>query len=295
MQLSAGEIDHFNEHGYVGPFSLLETDVADTLRERIFDEILTRRSATYEHTEGNPERVSRTRDRHLDSPLMYRIASLPGIVGRVSSLLGPDVLLWRSDIFAQGSADPVTPPHQDVDISGTLVIPCIEATSAAATLFVLERPTGNVALPLCVTAWMTFSQVRAETGALWVVPGTHRAVVPEVPGEGIGGRPTKLARTFTPADGRVLEMRAGEFILFHNLLVHGSMPVREGRRLAWNTRHVAPQTRIYPRGSINAQGQDLSRFGSLIVSGSPHVHSNVLRAPPSVGIGSLVDELAIAE
>ena len=291
MSLSQAEIDQFFDRGYLGPLTLFEPAVATDLLRRIDAEVLSERSATYAHTRGDPPKVDYTRDRHLDSPLLHRVASSPAIVDRVVSLLGPDVLLWRSDVFAQGPGDPPTYPHQDIDLSGTRVVPCIEAGGAG--IATIKRPNGDVALPLCVSAWIAFSTMREATGTLWIVPGTHRAVIPEVAGEGFAGRPFVLAQTFTPSDGVILDVQPGQFILFHNLLVHGSVPAQGARRLAWTTRYVTPETRIYARGPLNAQGQDLARFGSVLVAGCDRAHVNVLRAPPSVSEGSILEERAL--
>jgi ectoine hydroxylase-related dioxygenase (phytanoyl-CoA dioxygenase family) len=135
--------------------------------------------------------------------------------------------------------------------------------------------------------------MRPETGALWVVPGTHKQVIAEVPGDGFAGRPFVLERNFEPSDGIAVDLRPGQFILFHNLLVHGSLPTAT-TRLAWTTRYVTPDTRVHPRGTVNPQGQNLQRYGALLVAGRDRPRTNVLRAPPLTGAGSLVEETGVA-
>ena len=213
----------------------------------------------------------------------------------MASLLGPDCLLWRSDIFAQGPSDPATYPHQDIDLSGTRVIPCIEAPDEARSIAKLHHQTGHtVLLPLCISAWIAFDRITMRNGAIYFVPGSHKAVIPEVPGEGFAGRKLVLSRTFERSEHHPIEIDAGELMLFHNLTVHGSYESAKGDRLAWTTRYVRPDTAVYPNGPINAQGQDLSRFGSVVVAGHDRSRVNVLRAPPHLG-GSLMEEIAVTD
>lgn len=293
MGLTSSEIVTFRREGWLGPFDLIDGATAARVLARIREDVLTVKSAIYAHTKGDLAAVDYKRDRHLDSPLMYRLAAAPAIVSRVQSLLGPDVLLWRSDMFEQGVGDPATSPHQDGAFEATRgEFPMIEAGDG-------ETPVGHqkipveVDIPLTVSAWIALTPVRKATGALWVVPGTHTEVIPEVPGEGFAGMKYVPSRTFTPSDGRAIEIDAGQFILFHNLLVHGSYAIEHGRRFAWTTRYVAPCTRIHPRAAINAQGQDLANYGAVLVAGQDRLHRNPLRAAPAIGIGALVDERAL--
>lgn len=294
MNLSRDEIERFNRDGYLGPLTLVEPPVAVDICRRVQEDVLTHRCHVYAHTSGDFPKVDYTRDRHLDSPMLYRLAASPSIVDRVSSLLGPDLLLWRSDIFAQGPDDPPTYPHQDSDLSGTRVIPCIDAGPNTPPVAVIRRGGQEVRVPPCVSAWIALTPMRPEVGTLWIVPGTHTSFIAQVPGTGAFGRKLVMERTFTAADGVTLEMQPGQFILFHNFLVHGSLPTQEGSRLAWTTRYVTPDTRIYSHGPINAQGQDLSRFGSILVAGHDRVNANVLVAPPPTGLGSILEEASIA-
>jgi len=238
------------------------------------------------------------RDRHLDSPICYRLAAAPEIVSRLSPLLGPDILLWRSDGFEQRPESIATAPHQD-GVFDYFTDPT-RPPQPKIELGEGEAPVGHMTfpivceLPLTVSAWIAFTSVRKETGALWVVPGTHKEFIPESkPASGAFANQFALARDFVPDDGRVIEIEAGQFILFHNLLVHGSYPVQHGRRFGWTTRYVSTATRIHHRTKVTSQGQDLSRWGAVLVSGHDRRRVNVLRAPPLTTALPIVDELAL--
>jgi non-heme Fe2+,alpha-ketoglutarate-dependent halogenase len=291
--LTQRELEMFERDGWLGPFDLFEPDLAARLLVRIREEVLPTRCAIYAHTRGDLPFVEHRRDRHLDSPLMFRIASAPPLTSRVASLLGPDVLLWRSDAFEQGPGDAATSPHQDGAFEATRAThPMIEAGED-------QQPVGRqlhpvaVDIPLSIGAWIALTPVSKRTGTLWVVPGTHKEVIAEVPGQGFAGMKYVPSRQFAAVDGMAIEMRAGQFILFHNLLVHGSYPVEEGRRFAWTTRYVSTQALIHHRSNENAQGQDLSRWGAVLVAGQDRARRNVLRAAPPIGTGAILDEPAL--
>src|SRR4029453_7855911 len=123
-------------------------------------------------------------------PLLARVLADAGIIGWMTRLLGPDVLLWRSDFFVQGAGDRETQPHQDKNFSGMRDIPA------------LEGPDGGIALN--VTAWIAFSEIDRRHGGLYLIPGSHHdGVLPEVaadPDRSIFGKGRVLARKYSDAE-----------------------------------------------------------------------------------------------
>src|SRR5262245_21102428 len=108
--LSKAEVDRFNERGFGEPFDLLPEDVAERVGSRIVEEVLAVRSPIYAHSQADIPKLLYIRDRHLDSPVLARLFSDGAIVRRLTSILGPNVLLWRSDFFVQGTDDRETMP-----------------------------------------------------------------------------------------------------------------------------------------------------------------------------------------
>jgi ectoine hydroxylase-related dioxygenase (phytanoyl-CoA dioxygenase family) len=270
------------EHGYVGPFDLITAAAAEAIRANLVDNLLPHRSRIYDHTKGDYPLLHYHRDRHLDSPALYRLCAAQAIVGRVAALLGADVLLWRSDFFVQSKTDPNTKPHQDKRFSGMRAIPALEAADGS--------------MPLNVTAWIALTEMSEERGGLFLVPGSHReGVIEEVPiadrSQSIFGKGTKLGKYDDGVGYYRPAMRAGQFILFDNLIVHGSSPTQSDQtRVAVSARYVSTSVRINPRGTeMSGHGMDLSRFGSLLVAGMSR-GDNVLRAPPLGG-----DDVALVE
>ena len=60
-----------------------------------------------------PDHKNRVHNRHLDYPLIYELATHPSIVERMTSLYGPDLLLWRTNFFVKEPGAKEIPWHQD--------------------------------------------------------------------------------------------------------------------------------------------------------------------------------------
>jgi non-heme Fe2+,alpha-ketoglutarate-dependent halogenase len=293
-------LESYQRNGFAGPFTLFGPELAAQLAHRLREEVFATRCQIYAHTHADPRTAAfrksldpeSRRDRHLDSPLLYRMATAPEILTRLRHLLGPNILLWRSDTFEQSAGDKETGAHQDGVFDGLNPVPMIECGQGQAPIGRQTYPC-EADIPLSINAWITFSPVRRESGAMWFVPGSHRSVVPYVPGEGTFGRPMVLSRSFHPDEGQVIEMAAGQFLLFDNLVVHGSYPVERGWRLAWTPRYTSTQTLIHARTTVNAQFMDLTHYGALLVAGQDRTRHNVLRSPPSFGTCALLEERAM--
>ncbi len=77
----------------------------------------------------------------------------------------------------------------------------------------------------CIAAWIAVDDCDAENGALGVVPGTHHYEI-ECPEEADAAESFTTITVSIPAHLRVeqTEMRAGDMLIFHGSLVHGSKP-----------------------------------------------------------------------
>ncbi len=88
--LTEDEIDHFHRLGYAGPFTLCSSEEMAPIRETIEKEILDSPPPP-----GRPTEQSR----HLDSPAIWELCRSSAVGERMASLLGPNLILWRSHLF----------------------------------------------------------------------------------------------------------------------------------------------------------------------------------------------------
>ena len=66
-----------------------------------------------------PTPLHNVRNRHLDLPLVAKICRHPALVERLAALLGPDLLLWRSNFFIQSAL-----PHDGCRGTRTAISHC---------------------------------------------------------------------------------------------------------------------------------------------------------------------------
>ena len=157
---------------------------------------------------------SRNRNRHLDTPVFTKICENGRIVSTVQTLLGQDLLLWRTNIFSISSRDNGFGWHQD-DYRTLLECPCDGAHCSVQ---------------------LNFSDSTA-TNCVSIIPGTHRFSEEDFRSRGYSMVPGSEGGLYgspywgVPRGVEVVDMplKAGEFYVFHSRLLHASL---QGRRLS---------------------------------------------------------------
>jgi len=204
------DVELFQHQGYLGPFELCPPDEMRSLRrelERLLDS-------------PGPAKAP-IQFRHLDSALTHDLCSHPAVVGRIASLLGPELVLWHSTFFEKPPGDIEVPWHQD-------------------GYYWPINPIINV------SAWIAIDDATTGNGCLEVLPGSHKTRIPHINFNG-GGRFRKRADPdqFQVSNPVNLEVSAGQFILFDAWLMHRSAANHSRRRrLALSARITVPTTRV---------------------------------------------------
>lgn len=139
-----------------------------------------------------------------EHPPLAALAHHPALVGAVEALLGKPALLFQEMALLKPPGGREKPWHQD----------------HAYFNFPLETP--------IVGAWIALEDVGPENGCMFVLPGGHRD----------GPRPHFLRRDWQICDSAVVfqrtavPMRAGDVLLFHGQLPHGT-PINRTRSTRW--------------------------------------------------------------
>src|ERR1700710_2049990 len=144
----------FDANGYLGPFTVMPPEDVEALWKKVRVQLLNKENAIYPHTKMNY-------DRHLDVKILSDIVRHPEIVRRVQSILGPNILCWRTEWFPKYPGDKGTAWHQ------------AESFVAFEGDKKLE-PTQPHDGSWEVTVWFGFTAAPRETACLKVIPGTHR-------------------------------------------------------------------------------------------------------------------------
>ncbi len=222
--LSAVEVQTYERDGLVVPAYRLPSQQLSELR-LAFEALIkanpnvpTQRLINVHMLSGGPVRGHQ---RFLD------LATSPDLLDLVQSVLGPDLILWNSHLFAKSSQDNrAVPWHQD------------------------GRYWGAINPLRAVTLWVALDDATAENGAVRYFPGSHRlgarahAATEDnalVLNHALEDKPTDFA------DTKVNALRAGQVSLHHPLLIHGSPANTSNARRAGLALRYMPSTSLFDR------------------------------------------------
>lgn len=192
-----------------------------------------------------------------------KYAMLPEILDTVRALIGDDIIVWGSALFAKrGMGGKATPWHQD----------------------------GHY-WPICplqtVTAWIAIDDVDSGNGCLRVLPGSHASK--ELHDHYTEDSPdVVLNQALEVGDGRFgnprdVELKAGYFSIHDVYLVHGAVANDSGRRRAGLVFRYMPSTSYFDRDLARQQVKDmnvpdLSKRQLYLVSGVDRCGKNDITA-----------------
>lgn len=203
FSLSQSEVLRFHTDGYLGPYTLGSPHEMEQIQQE------TKRLFASSSNLAPPERGTirqtnplkqRGFGRHHDNLLLYKFITNPKIIHKAASILGPDLLLWRSMFFVKPPGEKRIPWHQDLD----------------------DWP---IEPYLAVSAWIALSETTAENGCMEVIPGSHRDAVSLIntTDDVLAGFSRMAAPETISEENKVLiKMKPGEFILFNERLLHQS-------------------------------------------------------------------------
>jgi non-haem Fe2+, alpha-ketoglutarate-dependent halogenase len=299
--LTPEERASFEERGYFGPFKVYEIEEMQRRwgveRLRLMD----RSNAVYqdEAAQSGNTNISNY-DRHLDSQFLADHVCRPEIVGRVASVLGPDVLCWRSEFFPKYPGDEGTDWHQADTFANASGVPQI------------LWPDEHKDFGGTITVWTAFTEANEDNGCLQFIPGTHTRMnydetkkmhyTPDSINQkdkggvrrgffGYDYRELQVDPDFKPDESQAVSMvmRPGEAIMFWSTLMHASWPhsaKTDEMRLGFAGRYVPTSVRVYPdTEQIEEYGGTVSldRYGAVLVGGQNRYDHNRMVTQTTLG------------
>lgn len=235
--LDTRQMARFAADGYLAPLDALADETASAGRRRL-EALLTPSSGLADARLRN--------DPHLFLAWVADLVCHPRVLDAVETLLGPDLLVWRSVFF-------VKPPHDSGHVAWHQDIAYWELSDDRV-----------------VTAWIALTDTTAANGCLRVVPASHRGPL-------LGHTLTRdshnrlmrgqVADRKIAADAvAALELRAGQFSLHHARLLHSSPPNPTGElRAGLAVRYIPPDVRTGGprRTALLVRGADRCGFYDL--------------------------------
>lgn len=291
--LSAEELQHFHRDGYVGPFDLYgEADMEASLRA-LRPKLLSTKNALYRSDRAVSGATNLSSyDRHIDIDFLAQHITRPQIVDRVASVLGPDVLCWRTEFFPKYPGDEGTDWHQADNFSN------VAGSKHPQIVWPEDAEFGGT-----VTVWTAFTEAIVENGCLQFIPGSHKtmnydesklmtydaATINQVTKGGVRRgffgydyRQLQKDPDWSPDESVAVSqvMRQGQFIIFWSTLMHASHPhsgTTDKMRLGFAARYLPTSVRVYPFSTTLEEfggSASLQRFGNVLVSGQDNFDHN---------------------
>ena len=276
-------VDFFCENGFIGPFKVYEPQEAKDILKAIRIKNLDRSKALFDNDVNY--------DRHFDITELSQHICHPEIVQRLQSLIGLDILCWRTEFFPKFPGSLGTDWHQIETYKYST------GTSQIVPTLYYEN------IPIELTAWTAFTESTKENGCLKFIPGTHKkkyfdeSISPQF-GRNNLYNPIKSDKAFfgynfsdfridqnwVPDESQAIamEMKAGECVIFIERCMHGSFPNTSERatRFAITSRYVPTHVKVYPNHTeFTEHGGffDLKNYGSVLVSGVDTYKHNKIR------------------
>lgn len=211
--LSQEQRAQFERDGYLAPLDLCSPAEMAEVRRHIETEVLTR-----------PSRIASAgirKSRHLDDAVVFGIASHPAVLDCMQSMLGENLVLWRSQFFVKNPGDREIPWHHDGN-------------------FLPLEPMVNV------SAWIAIDPADEENSCLQIIPGSHRRSIGHVAApEGMEFREMADPAAFDLSESVNVPLQPGQFILFSDgTLHHSNANTSNRRRLGLAVRYTHTGVRI---------------------------------------------------
>ncbi len=288
------ELKSFQENGYAGPFTIYEPDEMKAIWRRQRLQLLDRTMAIYRVSEAVSGSTNISNyDRHLDSSFLADHIRRPEIVDRLTSVLGPNVLCWRTEFFPKYPGDEGTDWHQADTFA-----------NASGTPQILW-PKGAEHFGGTITIWTAFTEANEDNGCLQFIPGTHQSMNYDetkkmhydpnlinkqekdgVPRGFFGYDYRKLQKDpdWKPDESKAISMimLPGQAIMFWSTLMHASLPHRgktDAMRLGFAARYVPTSVKIYPDTEyVEEYGGrvSLEKYGAVLVAGyNEYTHNRI--------------------
>lgn len=283
------EIEFFEKNGFLGPFKLYEPEEAREILKTVRQKNVDRSKALYDNDVNY--------DRHFDISELSRYICHPKIVRRLQSIVGSNILCWRTEFFPKYPGSKGTEWHQ---------VEVYQYTTGIAQLV----PTARLdSIPMELTVWTTFTEANKENGCLKFMPGSHKKwyfdefIAPKIGRDsiyepiqsdtsffGYNFTEFKVNPNWEPDESEAVavEMEAGECVIFTARCMHGSFPntTKRSTRFAITARYVPTHVKVYSdQTHFTEHGGffDLTNYGCVLVSGANQYNYNRLRTENNLG------------
>lgn len=200
MALTAQQLLALDRDGYLAPLRLCPADQMVGVRASVDAAVRT----------PGPHGGDPWSARHLDCPAVYDLCARPAICDPVGQVLGQVVgqglVLWNTVLMNKAPGGGEIPWHQDHDFN-------------------------YLSPDIGLAVWLAIDDATVSNGCLEVIPGSHRELLPSIARTRDGEFDSRIPDRHLAGRRAVpIELRAGEFLLFWNKMLHRSAPNPSSQR-----------------------------------------------------------------
>ena len=211
-KLTPDEIEQYNRLGYVRPFDAYSSAEADRLRA-YFDKLM---------GDNGPDGAFGINCYQARLAGIWDIATEDRILDYVEDIVGPNIICWATAVLSKpAGSEKFVPWHQDASFWGL-------------------QPARTV------TVWLAIDDADTQNSAMQWIPGTHnKGHLPIENTEEDSVFHMQTAGADEMGEPVFDELKAGQFSLHADMLVHGSGPnLSDRRRCGLTLRYCPPEVRI---------------------------------------------------
>ena len=227
--LTQAQVDQFWNDGYVFPFDCMTTEQAAEARAKL---------EAYESTLDDEIHKHLRVKVHLGFMWLWDLAHNPKILDVVEDLIGPDILLYLSTLWFKDAQDgKYVSWHQDSAYYG------LDPHDV-------------------ITLWFAFTDSNEENGCVQILPGSHKEPdyqhVETYAADNLLARGQSIEGLDTSKAVK-LKLKAGQFSMHHERLLHGSDPnISDDRRLGMSFTFLPTRVRcnLPDRTAVLVRGKD---------------------------------------
>ena len=237
------QISTYEAEGILFPIDVLSENEASTFLNRL-DETIALMGA-------NPK-TENLHQLFLNFKWAYDLATHPKVLNAVESLLGPNLLLWGTSVFAKKAFDSgFISWHQDETYWGL--------------------DSGKI-----TTAWIALTESSIENGCMRVIPGSQAlAIQPHhetYAKENLLSRGQEITVKVSEEEAIDVVLNPGQMSLHHAKIIHGSNAnTSDKKRIGFAARYINP--------SVTHSGYD--QPVALVRGEDTHGNFELLKEPPN--------------
>jgi hypothetical protein len=223
--LTAQEVEAYRRDGQVTPARRLPSDLVDALEAAIEALIADNPHLRPEQLPG--AHVALSADTGVRGrPELLELASHPDLLDMAEQVIGPDLILWGSQVFSKPAGDGLALPwHQDGE-------------------YWPMRPLATV------TLWIAVDPATRDNGCLRIIPGSHKHGLlghERTDDEALVVNRTIKSGLIDESRAYDVELERGQVSLHDALVVHGSNANPSGRRRCGYAIRYMPATSHFER------------------------------------------------